>query len=79
MDRTKTQRLVRKHADGPIKFQFLGCAGKFSRLAVGGESQISGQVLPIDEYEKAKLLPIRSARLRLKLVSYWIDQLNSNW
>jgi len=36
-------------------------------------------VLPIDEYEKAKLLPIRSARLRLKLVAHWIDQLNSNW
>jgi Lon protease-like protein len=37
------------------------------------------QVLPIEEYEKAKLLPIRSARLRLKLVAHWIDQLNSNW
>ncbi|KAF9646757.1 hypothetical protein BDM02DRAFT_3118151 [Thelephora ganbajun] len=36
-------------------------------------------VLPIDEYEKAKLLPIRSTRLRLKLVAHWIDQLNSNW
>jgi len=36
-------------------------------------------VLPIDEYEKAKLLPIRSARLRLRLVAHWIDQLNGNW
>ncbi|KAJ7129649.1 PUA-like domain-containing protein [Mycena epipterygia] len=36
-------------------------------------------VLPIDEYEKAKLLPIRSARLRLRLVVHWIEQLNSNW
>jgi len=36
-------------------------------------------VLPIEEHEKAKLLPIRSARLRLKLVAHWIDQLNSNW
>ena len=45
----------------------------------GGESRFSPQVLPIDEYEKAKLLPIRSARLRLKLVAHWIDQLNSNW
>ena len=45
----------------------------------GRESRVSPQVLPIDEYEKAKLLPIRSARLRLKLVAYWIDQLNSNW
>lgn len=36
-------------------------------------------LLPIDEYEKMKLLPIRSARLRLRLVVYWIEQLNSNW
>ena len=45
----------------------------------GRQSRFSPQVLPIDEYEKAKLLPIRSARLRLKLVAHWIDQLNSNW
>ncbi|TFY74458.1 hypothetical protein EWM64_g9554 [Hericium alpestre] len=36
-------------------------------------------VLPIDEVEKAKLLPIKSPRLRLRLVVYWIEQLNSNW
>ncbi|KAJ7095404.1 PUA-like domain-containing protein [Mycena belliarum] len=36
-------------------------------------------VLPIDEYEKAKLLPIRNARLRLQLVVHWIEQLNNNW
>ncbi|KAF8897554.1 PUA-like domain-containing protein [Infundibulicybe gibba] len=36
-------------------------------------------VLPIDEYEKGKLLPIRSPRLRLLLVVHWIEQLNSNW
>jgi Lon protease-like protein len=36
-------------------------------------------VLPIDEHEKAKLLPIKSARLRLRLVVHWIEQLNSNW
>ncbi|KAJ7771386.1 PUA-like domain-containing protein [Mycena maculata] len=36
-------------------------------------------VLPIDDYEKAKLLPIRSARLRLRLVVHWIEQLNNNW
>ncbi|KAL9712978.1 hypothetical protein Ac2012v2_004219 [Leucoagaricus gongylophorus] len=34
-------------------------------------------VLPIDEYEKAKLLPLRSARLRLLLLVHWIEQLNS--
>ncbi|KAG8718888.1 hypothetical protein FRC08_004107 [Ceratobasidium sp. 394] len=36
-------------------------------------------VLPIDEHEKAKLLPVRSARLRLRLVVHWIEQLNNNW
>ncbi|KAG2141719.1 PUA-like domain-containing protein [Suillus bovinus] len=38
-----------------------------------------GMVLPIDEHEKAKLLPIKSARLRLRMVVGWIEQLNSNW
>jgi Lon protease-like protein len=37
------------------------------------------QVLPIDEHEKAKLLPIRSPRLRLRMLVHWIEQLNSNW
>lgn len=37
------------------------------------------QVLPIDEHEKAKLLPIRSARLRLRLVVHWIERLQSQW
>lgn len=36
-------------------------------------------VLPIEEEEKSKLLPIRSARMRLMLVAYWIEQLNNNW
>jgi hypothetical protein len=36
-------------------------------------------ILPIDEHEKAKLLPIRSPRLRLRLVVHWIEQLNNNW
>ncbi|KAG6854766.1 hypothetical protein C0991_001193 [Blastosporella zonata] len=36
-------------------------------------------ILPIDDYEKAKLLPIRSPRLRLLLVAHWIEQLNNNW
>jgi Lon protease-like protein len=36
-------------------------------------------VLPIDEHEKAKLLPLRSARLRLLLLVHWIEQLNSQW
>ncbi|KAJ7179119.1 PUA-like domain-containing protein [Mycena filopes] len=36
-------------------------------------------ILPIDEFEKAKLLPMRSASLRLRLVVHWIEQLNNNW
>ena len=36
-------------------------------------------VMPIDEYEKARLLPIRCARLRLKLIVHWIDSLRSSW
>lgn len=38
-----------------------------------------GMVLPIDEHEKAKLLPVKSVRLRLRMVVGWIEQLNSNW
>jgi Lon protease-like protein len=36
-------------------------------------------VLPIDDREKAKLLPIRSAKLRLRLVVHWIEQLQKDW
>jgi len=36
-------------------------------------------VLPIDDQEKAKLLPIKSTRLRLRLIVHWIDQLKSHW
>ena len=36
-------------------------------------------VMPIDEYEKARLLPIRSPRLRLKLIVHWVEQLRSSW
>ena len=36
-------------------------------------------VMPIDEHEKAKLLPIRSRRLRLCLVVHWIEQLRQSW
>jgi hypothetical protein len=36
-------------------------------------------VMPIDEYEKARLLPIRSPRLRLRLIVHWVEQLRSSW
>jgi hypothetical protein len=35
--------------------------------------------LPIEDHEKAKLLPIRSARLRLMLVVHWIEKLDNTW
>ncbi|KAN0059659.1 hypothetical protein ACQY0O_008230 [Thecaphora frezii] len=36
-------------------------------------------VMPIDEHEKAKLLPIRSRRVRLCMVVDWIEQLRQSW
>jgi hypothetical protein len=36
-------------------------------------------VLPINDQEKAKLLPIRTSSLRLRLVVHWIEQLSDNW
>ncbi|WVO12656.1 hypothetical protein L204_100261 [Cryptococcus depauperatus] len=36
-------------------------------------------VMPIDEYEKARLLPIRSPRLRLKLIVHWVESFRSSW
>ncbi|WVF71748.1 hypothetical protein IAT40_006556 [Kwoniella sp. CBS 6097] len=36
-------------------------------------------VMPIDEYEKANLLPIRSPRLRLKLIVHWVETLRTSW
>jgi Lon protease-like protein len=37
------------------------------------------QVLPIEDTEKAKLLPVKSPLLRLRLVVHWVEQLNSHW
>lgn len=39
----------------------------------------AGNLLPFNEIEKARLLPIRSARLRLLLVVHWVEQLNETW
>jgi len=36
-------------------------------------------VLPIEDMEEAKLLPVKSPLLRLRLVVHWIEQLNRNW
>ncbi|KAI9639903.1 PUA-like domain-containing protein [Dioszegia hungarica] len=36
-------------------------------------------VMPIDEVEKARLLPIRSPRLRLKVIVHWVESLRGSW
>jgi hypothetical protein len=36
-------------------------------------------LLPIDEYEKARLFPIRSAKMRLQLCVWWIEGLRRHW
>jgi len=33
----------------------------------------------MDDYEKAKLLPVRSPELRLRLVTHWITEFNERW
>ncbi|KAJ3778886.1 PUA-like domain-containing protein [Lentinula raphanica] len=38
-----------------------------------------GMILPIDEWEKAKLLPVRSVRMRLKMCVWWIEGLRQHW
>ncbi|KAJ3815474.1 PUA-like domain-containing protein [Lentinula aff. lateritia] len=38
-----------------------------------------GMVLPIDDWEKAKLLPVRSVRMRLKMCVWWIEGLRQHW
>ncbi|KAL0579688.1 hypothetical protein V5O48_002318 [Marasmius crinis-equi] len=45
----------------------------------GNFSFYVGTVLPIDEWEKAKLLPVRSVRIRLKMCVWWIEGLKKNW
>uniref|UniRef100_A0A0W0FJX1 RING-type domain-containing protein n=1 Tax=Moniliophthora roreri TaxID=221103 RepID=A0A0W0FJX1_MONRR len=45
----------------------------------GNFSFYVGMVLPIDEWEKAKLLPVRSVRMRLKMCVWWIEGLRRNW
>ena len=67
-------------ADAP-SFIFWVALVRFIRIRSWGGSSLDSfrQVLPIDEYEKAKLLPIRSLRLRLKLVAHWVDQLTGTW
>ncbi|CAG8538985.1 3001_t:CDS:2 [Ambispora leptoticha] len=36
-------------------------------------------VIPIDEYEKSRLLELRSVRERLKIINLWITQLREQW
>jgi hypothetical protein len=44
-----------------------------------GRADVVEQVMPIDEFEKARLLPIRSPRLRLKLIVHWVESLRTSW
>ncbi|KZT12751.1 uncharacterized protein LAESUDRAFT_733361 [Laetiporus sulphureus 93-53] len=65
--------------EDPAAFSFWMGAVSSSPCTSALPANQAGQLLPIDEHEKAKLLPIRSARLRLRLVVHWIEQLQSNW
>ncbi|KAJ7591008.1 PUA-like domain-containing protein [Mycena floridula] len=38
-----------------------------------------GAVLPIDDGEKAKLLPVKSVRMRLQMCVWWIEGLRRHW
>ncbi|KDQ16317.1 hypothetical protein BOTBODRAFT_130112 [Botryobasidium botryosum FD-172 SS1] len=50
-----------------------------SRTQLGDFSYWMAMTLPIDEHEKAKLLPIRSPRVRLLMINHWIKGLQDNW
>jgi hypothetical protein len=87
----QTQSHLWSHADRPRLLQLLDGHGlylSFHRSSGGAtRSSISAiadrkkprQALPIEDTEKAKLLPVKSPLLRLRLVVHWIEQLNSNW
>lgn len=70
-----------------IFFSFLSMFGRARKrackhgMSVHAQSLIEKniQVLPIEDTEKAKLLPVKSPLLRLRLVVHWIEQLNSHW
>lgn len=38
-----------------------------------------GLVLPIGDEEKARLLPVRSVRMRLVMCCWWIEGLRASW
>lgn len=38
-----------------------------------------GAVLPIDDWEKAKLLPVKSVKMRLQMCVWWIEGLRRHW
>jgi hypothetical protein len=79
LGRPTSEQHLRTDAHRHFKLQLLGCTGMLLPCYHLPVPHICEQVLPIDEQEKAKLLPIRSARLRLRLVVHWIEQLNNNW
>ena len=89
----QTQSHLWTHADRPRPLQLLdghgqyfpfyrssGGATRSSMCAIAdSDCEKTRQALPIEDTEKAKLLPVKSVLLRLRLVVHWIEQLNSNW
>ncbi|KAG9016222.1 hypothetical protein FRB93_011696 [Tulasnella sp. JGI-2019a] len=61
------QRLNNSYGDEPPKEDLVAWCWWLASL------------LPIDDHEKAKLLPIRSPELRLRLICHWIQKLNDQW
>lgn len=65
------QRLSTSYGPPPSLSTALARPGSFSFYVA--------TVLPIDESEKAKLLPIRSVCMRLRLCVWWIEGLRREW
>jgi hypothetical protein len=63
----------------PASFSFWVALVRTFATSFSDYTNVFSQGLPIDDLEKAKLLPIKSPRLRLRLVVHWIDQLKSHW
>lgn len=63
----------------PSTFSYwMAMVGNLSPFTISADPNFY-QLLPIDEVEKAKLLPMRSPRLRLRLLVHWIESLNNSW
>ena len=93
MGSSEVQCSVWSHAERPSPVQLLDGHGQhfFSPVDIRARNarpfialhksliETITQVLPIEDIEKAKLLPVKSSLLRLRLVVHWIEHLNSHW